>query len=256
MSPQAGYAPAAREGLAGRLDARAKLIGLFAILLVAVTTPPEAGYAFLGYAALVLTFAATARVPFRTLLPRVSALLAFAIVAASLVPFLHAPLGPEDVLLEAGMLRVTRSGLVLFAGTVAKAGIGALCAVVLGMTTPFPELLRGLERLKVPRVAVSLTAFTYRYLFVLADEALRMRRARDSRCYGGRWLWQAKVVGQMIGTLFVRAHDRAERVYAAMLSRGFTGRPASGPKAPLRAADYAFVAATLAAAATLRAALP
>jgi cobalt/nickel transport system permease protein len=63
----------------------------------------------------------------------------------------------------------------------------------------------------------------YRYSFILIDEMHRMKRARDSRCFGGRWFWQTKVIGHMIGTLFLRSFHRGERVYMAMLSRGYHG---------------------------------
>jgi cobalt/nickel transport system permease protein len=50
-----------------------------------------------------------------------------------------------------------------------------------------------------------------------------MKRARDSRCFGGRWFWQSKVIGHMVGMLFLRSFHRGERVYLAMLSRGYDG---------------------------------
>lgn len=71
----------------------------------------------------------------------------------------------------------------------------------------------------------------YRYFFVIGDEALRMRRARSARSaslQGGRRpsaLWQTKVVGLMVGSLFLRALGRSERIHAAMLSRGYDGSP-------------------------------
>jgi cobalt/nickel transport system permease protein len=68
-----------------------------------------------------------------------------------------------------------------------------------------------------------LTSFMYRYSFILIDEMHRMRRARDSRSFGGRWLWQTRVIGHMVGTLFLRSFHRGERVYLAMLSRGYHG---------------------------------
>jgi cobalt/nickel transport system permease protein len=86
-----------------------------------------------------------------------------------------------------------------------------------------------------------LAGFVYRYVFVLTDEVLRMKRARDSRGYQGRWLWQAAVVGRMIGTLFLRSYERGERVYLAMLARGFEGRMPFSEHARLRAADYGFL---------------
>jgi cobalt/nickel transport system permease protein len=68
-----------------------------------------------------------------------------------------------------------------------------------------------------------LTSFMYRYSFILIDEMHRMKRARDSRSFGGRSFWQTQVIGHMIGTLFLRSFHRGERVYLAMLSRGYHG---------------------------------
>ena len=59
------------------------------------------------------------------------------------------------------------------------------------------------------------------YLFVLADESERMRRARASRTFtrGRRARWQGLVT--LVAVLFVRASERAERIYAAMCARGW-----------------------------------
>jgi len=63
----------------------------------------------------------------------------------------------------------------------------------------------------------------YRYVFVIVDEAQRMLRARNSRNYRGKWILQSKVIGTMIANLFLRSYERGERVYLAMLSRGYNG---------------------------------
>jgi cobalt/nickel transport system permease protein len=80
-----------------------------------------------------------------------------------------------------------------------------------------------MEKLGSPRILTMVTSFMYRYSFILIDEMQRMKRARDSRCFGGKWFWQSKVVGHMIGTLFLRSFHRGETVYMAMLSRGYHG---------------------------------
>ena len=75
----------------------------------------------------------------------------------------------------------------------------------------------------MPRVMIMILSFMYRYIFVLVDEVMRMRQARDSRNFGGSRLWHLKTIGNMTGTLFIRSYERGERVYAAMLARGFDG---------------------------------
>ena len=51
-----------------------------------------------------------------------------------------------------------------------------------------------------------------------------MKQARDSRNFGGKRLWQIRTIGNMIGTLFIRSYERGERIYAAMMARGFDGQ--------------------------------
>ena len=76
----------------------------------------------------------------------------------------------------------------------------------------------------MPRVMIMILSFMYRYVFVLVDEVMRMRQARDSRNFGGSRLWHLRTIGNMTGTLFIRSYERGERVYAAMLARGFDGQ--------------------------------
>jgi cobalt/nickel transport system permease protein len=100
----------------------------------------------------------------------------------------------------------------------------ALCLVTVTLvsnTTPFGKILRVLKRACVPGLLITTIALMHRYLFVLAEEAERMRRARASRTFTrqrrARWQTLSTVVGQ----LFVRASERAERIYDAMCARGW-----------------------------------
>ena len=134
------------------------------------------------------------------------------------------------------------SGLWAAWNIVAKATIGVTASVVLTTTTPAPEIIVGLDRLRVPRALTAIAGFMLRYREVLAGELRQMRIARVSRGYDPRWLWQARAVGTSAGALFLRSYERGERVHLAMLSRGFTGT-----MPPLRAgsADAADWAAAL-----------
>ncbi len=93
--------------------------------------------------------------------------------------------------------------------------------VLLANTTPFADVLRVLTAARLPSLLVTTVSLMYRYLFVLVDEAARMRRARASRTFTARrglaWSAAATVVSQ----LFVRSSERAERIYAAMCARGW-----------------------------------
>jgi cobalt/nickel transport system permease protein len=95
-----------------------------------------------------------------------------------------------------------------------------LTVILVSNTTPFSEVLRVLRRVRIPALLITTIALMHRYLFVLAEEAERMHRARASRTFTARRRWQWPVLASVAGQLFVRASERAERIYAAMCARG------------------------------------
>jgi len=225
-----------------QLDARAKILSFFALIVICVSTPPEAWGAFAGYFAFLAVVAVASSVPAGYILRRSLVIVPFVAMVAPFLLFLRHDGIAGGWSLGIGPVSVSRSGLMVFWNVLVKACVAILAVILLSSTTPFPSLMRGLEQLRVPRVFVMLASFAYRYIFILVDEAERMERARDSRGYRGRWLWQAKVIGQMIGTLFLRSYERAERVYAAMVSRGFTGEAVAGRSTRMTATDWLFLA--------------
>ncbi|HEY3397212.1 MAG TPA: cobalt ECF transporter T component CbiQ [Armatimonadota bacterium] len=104
-----------------------------------------------------------------------------------------------------------------------KAGVSLVALSLLGATTTPEELLGALRTLRVPALLVTTLALTIRYLSVLREEAQRMLQARDSRGCPTGLRRRARVTGSMIGSLFLRSYERAERVGHAMAARGFTG---------------------------------
>jgi cobalt/nickel transport system permease protein len=151
-------------------------------------------------------------------------------------------------------VNITWNGLQVLTNTLVKAWLSILCLTWLTSTTAVTALLGGLQRLRMPRVLIMIMSFMYRYLFILVDEVLRMKQARDSRGFGGGRLWQLRTIGNMVGTLFIRSYERGERVYAAMVARGFDGRTRTVNSLHFRRLDAGFgaaFAAVLAAAGSL-----
>lgn len=103
---------------------------------------------------------------------------------------------------------------------VARSVLCLLTVILVSNTTPFSEVLRVLRRIRVPALLITTMALMHRYLFVLAEEAERMRRARTSRTFNTQRRWQWPMLGTIAGQLFIRASERAERIYAAMCARG------------------------------------
>ncbi len=112
-------------------------------------------------------------------------------------------------------------GGVIFGGLLLRSTLSLMTMLVLSHTTPFVEILRLLQRLHLPGLLISTLVLMYRYTHVLVEELSRMHRARTCRTFQKSpiYLWQSAAL--MAGQLFVRATERAERIYAAMCSRGW-----------------------------------
>jgi cobalt/nickel transport system permease protein len=106
---------------------------------------------------------------------------------------------------------------------VAKGTLGVLSAVILSTTTTAREILRGLERLRLPTIMVQIASFMLRYVNVISDEMERMKIARQSRGFDATGVKHWKVIATSAAALFIRSYERGERVHLAMLSRGFDG---------------------------------
>jgi cobalt/nickel transport system permease protein len=119
-------------------------------------------------------------------------------------------------------------------------------ALLLIATTSFPGICNALQRLGVPMPFTSQLLFLYRYIFVLMEEAMRMVRARDLRTVGAHAHGAGiKIFVRLIGLLFIRTVERAERIYQSMLSRGFYGKILSIKQYRFKLSDAAFVFLTL-----------
>ena len=125
------------------------------------------------------------------------------------------------VLGVAGLMLLQPDGLARCGWAMSKANLCLLTTLWLSQTTPATEMLRVLQRLRVPWLFITTLTLLHRYLFVLADEAERMRRARASRTFSRSRRFQWQTLSSVVGQLFVRASERAERIYDAMCARGW-----------------------------------
>jgi cobalt/nickel transport system permease protein len=200
-----------------RLGARTKLIGFTTVTLVAVAAGPSLWPAWAGCLLVLAGVAVAARVPARILARRAAVALPLVILAAAALPLVR----HGGARLDVGPIGLWEEGLLALAAVAAKATIGTLSAVLLGATTTFPQTLRALEGLHVPRLFVLIAATTHRYLPLVGEEMRRTRSALLARGWRAGSAAGAAPVGRVAGTLFLRAHARGERVHRAMLARGY-----------------------------------
>ena len=167
-----------------RLDPRTKTLAVLAFVLVVMATPPTAWPAFALGTILMAGLILLARLPPLYVLKRSAVVVPFVLMIAFSVPFFEGGQVAGSYNVGWWQVSVTYEGLLVLWNVVVKSWLSALSLILLSATTPFPCLLKGLERLGVPRVMVMILSFMYRYIFVLVDEAMRMGRARESRSVG------------------------------------------------------------------------
>jgi cobalt/nickel transport system permease protein len=197
-----GHHHSHRDSALSRLPAGLKLGVALVMIAGTVTAPPGATGWFTAAALVLLIAVAVSRIPLVFLLKRL-AWLSPLILSVALVNALQP---------------AVRGG---WGAVATKSTICLLTIILVSNTTPFSRILRVLRVVRVPSLLITTMALLHRYLFVLVEEAERMRRARSSRTFtqGRGYHWQA--LSTVVGQLFVRASERAERIYDAMCSRGW-----------------------------------
>jgi cobalt/nickel transport system permease protein len=116
---------------------------------------------------------------------------------------------------------LTPTAAPIFFSTIIKSNLCVFAMLLLTWTTPFQDVLQELRRLRFPAVMLTTLALMYRYLPVLGEETRRMSRARASRAFSRGRMASWHNLALIIGQLFIRSADRAERIYLAMCARGW-----------------------------------
>ena len=236
---------ASSVGLLQGIDPRFKLICISALIFTAVTMRTLVSLLIL--AVIIIALCATAKVSLKFFLLRTTIFIPiFAGLIALPVLFTTAgnPLfsfGYEEVILT-----ITKEGVYKAALFVSRVWICVALSVLLVLTTRFSRLIQAMQNLRFPKVLVTMIAITYRFIFLFLDEAFRMSLARESRAaIRPRWKESLKTLATMIATLFLRAHERGERVYLAMRARGYGSETESPVSMRPRARDWAFMTSSI-----------
>ncbi|MCK6538704.1 MAG: cobalt ECF transporter T component CbiQ [Anaerolineales bacterium] len=234
-----------------RLDPRVKVIVTIAYILSNALLPDGAWLAF-GLSWLFLLFAnALSNLGVGFTFKRSFIALPFALVAITVLFSIPGnPISTFRFLFWD--LTITDMGLLRFESILIRSWLSVQMAILLVATTRFPDIVHALEHLRVPTILTTIIAFLYRYLFVLVDEVFRLLRAREARSAavagvraGGSVAWRGRVAGNMAGQLFLRSYERSDRVYNAMLARGYSGHLNTINPHEMRRVDYLTTALAL-----------
>ena len=218
-----------RDSLIHHLDPRVKVVMTVLFILSNALLPDGAWLAFALAWGMVIAAASLAQIGTWFVVKRAFIVLPFTLAAVTIMFTL-----PGKPLLAFHLsnwhLTITDVGLIRFLSIVVRSWLSVQMAILLTVTTTFFDLMHALRHLRIPAILVSIISFMYRYLFVMVDEVQRLLRARQARSAvlpgqsgGGTVMWRAKITGHMAGQLMVRSFERSDRVYNAMLARGFRG---------------------------------
>ena len=202
-----------------RWDPRVKLISILC-LIFSIVIVSDLRMALLGLlVALILVF--ISRISFGFVLKRMAWVILSVLPLCLIVLFTYRE-GAEVA--RIGFFTLSEGGVKIASLIFIRAVSAVLLIFPLIGTAKFNVTIKALEKLKIPNKLVQMLTFTYRYIFVLAEEVQRMLRALTSRGFNrGLNILTMKLMGQLIAMLFIRASESGERVYAAMLSRGYEG---------------------------------
>lgn len=199
-----------------RLDTRAKAIVTAAFVITVMSFPRYEVSALTPFLLYPLALMAAGRIPPQPICRKILLALPFALVIGVLNPILD-----RHPVAAFGSLVIT-GGWLSFASIILRFILTVSAALVLVACTGMFPLGVALERLGVPRIFVMQLLFLYRYLFVIADEGSRMIRSVEIRSAKPGSL-SLSIYGSLVGHLLLRSMDRAERIYRAMVARGFDG---------------------------------
>lgn len=233
-----------KESFLHRLDPRVKVLVTVIFIVSNALLPDGAWIAFLFAWLFVLAANLFSQLGIGYSLKRSIIALPFALIAITVLFSMPGkPLFTFHFLMW--NLTITGAGLLRFVSILIRAWLSVQMAILLVAVTRFPDLIHALEHLRVPAILTTIIAFLYRYLFVLTDEVFRLLRARESRSAavpgsrsGGGVLWRAKVAGNMAGQLFLRSYERSDRIYNAMIARGYAGHLYTLNPHEMKSGDY------------------
>ena len=224
-----------------QIDPRIKIIGIFMLIFSIVLTRPDYFVSFLFYFLFMAILIFLSKIPIKFILKRSLVIVPFVLMVAVFIPFFKKGEIAGGYSFGTLRLSVTYDGLMIFWNVLIKSYLTVLAMIVLMASTSFCDFLKALEKLKLSRIFTMILSFMYRYIFVIEDELMKMKQAKASRSVGGSKMLHAKALTNMLGVLFIRSYERAENVYLAMCSRGFSGQIRTIHNFQLQKSDFSFL---------------
>lgn len=219
---------------AHRIDARIKAITTIIFIIIVMSFPRYEVSALMPFLFYPLALMLLGRIPPGLIFRKIFIAAPFALVIGIFNPFFD-----RQAAVVIGPLIIS-GGWLSFTSIMLRFVLTAGAALMLVACTGMYRLCASLERIGLPRVFVVQLLLLYRYLFVVTEEGSRMMRSLELRSAGLASL-RLRVYGSLAGHLLLRSMARAERVYRAMVARGFHGEIKVMRPASLQRTDWAFL---------------
>lgn len=217
-----------------RWDPRAKIASIL-VLIFSIVMLESISVALLGLGLSVAVLLAS-RLPLRDVARRVRWPVIFILPIFFILPFT----GGGERTVAISTVDLSLDGLLLGALILTRGISAVILAYPLFATSPFNITVQAMRGLRVPEVAAQIFLFTYRYLFLLSEEMRSIEKSLASKSFTKKTdLRTARVIGTALGMLFVRSYERSERIYRAMVSRGYDGALPSTVKFEMKRGDWA-----------------
>jgi cobalt/nickel transport system permease protein len=222
------------------IDARVKMVFVLLALLINLFAPTV--YTPLAFAVLSLSIVVVLGVQPKLLLVSFLPALTLAVTVVIVQMFFYGHTPLYSVPVWHFQVTAYREGLTRGLLIMSRVVGGVSLILFLSMSTPVNRLLTAARWFRISPTFIELALLVYRYIFVLLEEVISIRSAQRVRLGYSSWGQSMKSLGTLGGSVIIRAYDRAERAFDAMLVRGYTGEVRAANYQNLRRTDYLAIA--------------
>jgi cobalt/nickel transport system permease protein len=221
------------NGIIQSIDPRAKIISFIAFIFFAILA--RSILTLMILIAITFLLSIVSKIPLKVFMIRTSFILLFVTVIALPLPFIT----PGNPVFISSFITIEGIDKALLFILRVWACINSL--ILFTLTTRFSSIINAMEKTKIPKIFTMMISITYRFIFLSINEAYRMLLAKESRTIKKESrLKVMKSLASMISTLFIRSYERGERVYLAMIARGYKGSTKNLDKMSIKGKDMIF----------------
>ncbi|NET25464.1 cobalt ECF transporter T component CbiQ [Okeania sp. SIO1I7] len=200
-----------------RWDVRYKLIALMALMFAFATV--NSWYLIPLMLLVIILLYGVSKLPLSFLISRLRYPGFFLLGVIVLLPFLSG----QTIIWQYGFLTIRQEGCLAVILIVSRFfAIMTTCLILFG-TSSFLTTIKGMRQLGISPIITDILLLSYRYIFEISNQLSMMLKATRLRGFQrSKISWRnLSVYAALTGSLLVRSYQQSERVYQAMLLRGY-----------------------------------